>query len=183
MKTRLHYVLGWIDRLLLVTVAGLMVVSLREIKHLAAVFEQPAEPVVAAESPPHRQPEFMMTASRHTISFSPGGVTESRVSQVARSLSKEVGWEGAPVSQAADMRERDGLYDISFALARQFDEKSVQATTDGNVLSLIASAIGNPQAKYIVRQFYVPINPAQIGFVETNVSNGVVRIRIHPEKF
>ena len=86
MKTRLHYVLGWIDRLLLVTVAGLMVVSLREIKHLAAVFERSAEPVAVTEPPP-QQPEFMVTASRHTISFSPGGVTESRVSQVARSLS------------------------------------------------------------------------------------------------
>jgi len=124
----------------------------------------------------------MMAASRHTISFSQGGVTESRVSQVARSLSREVGWEGAPVSQAADMRERDGLYDIAFALARQLDEQSVQVSTDGNVLSLTASAIGNPHAKFI-RHFYIPLPPAQIGSVETSVSNGVVRIRIHPEKF
>jgi hypothetical protein len=181
MKTRLEHILGWVDRLLLVTVAGLMFAFHRDLKHLATVFERSAESTATAiTQPPPQQPEYVMAASRHTISFSPRGVTESRVSQVARSLSREIGWEGAPVSQAADMRERDGLYDIAFALSRQLDERSVQATTDGNVLSLTASAIGNTNVKFIVRQFYIPIHATQIGFVETNVSNGVVRIRIHP---
>ena len=178
MKTRLEHFLGWIDRLLLVTVAGLMFAFHRDLRQLVAVFEQPAEKVAVAAP----QPEYVVAASRHTISISPGGVTESRVSQMARSLSTDVGWEGAPVSQAADMRERNGQYDIAFALARQIDERSVQVTTDGNVLSLSAAAIGNPHAKF-VRQFYIPCHPAQIGAVETSVSNGVVRIRIHPEHF
>ena len=169
---------------------GMMFVFHRDVKRLTAMLEQSAEPVaetvdVSAPSRPpvaSARPEYVMAASRHTISISSGGVTESRVSRMARSLSTDVGWEGAPVSQAADMRERDGLYDIAFALPRQRDERSVHVSTDGNVLSLIATAIGSPQAKF-VRQFYIPCAPAQIGFVETNVSNGVVRIRIHPQSF
>ena len=159
---------------------GMMFVFHRDVKRLTAMLEQSPEPVAEAVVVPVQRPEYVMAASRHTISISPGGVTESRVSRVARSLSTDVGWEGAPVSQAADMRERNGQYDIAFALPRQLDERSVHVSTEGNVLSLTAAAIGNPHAQF-VRQFYIPCNPAQIGFVETNVSNGVVRIRIHPE--
>ena len=166
------------DRLLLVAVAGFLFTLHRDLRQLVSSFEHeapaPAEDAVAAVPPP--QPEYVMAASRHTISFSPGGVTESRVSRVARSLATDVGWEGAPVSHASDMRERNGLYDIAFALAQHLDEKSVLVTTDGNVLSLSACAIGNPSAKF-VKRFYIPCYPSA---VETNVSNGVVRVRIHP---
>ena len=185
MNLRSEHLWGWVDRLLLLTVAGLMVAFHRDFKRLTAAVERSAEFGAVAEAPPTRgasPPEFLLAASRHTISVSPTGMTESRVSQVARSLSTEVGWEGAPVSQAADMRERNGLYDIALALPRQLDERSVQVTTDGNVLSLSASAISSPHAKF-TRQFYIPCSSPQIGDVETTVSNGIVRIRIHPETF
>jgi hypothetical protein len=178
-KTRLEHILGWFDRLLLLTVAVLMFAFYRDMRQLAAVLGQPKESATAAAVVAPPQPEYMVAASRHTISISPRGVTESRVSQVARSLSTEMGWEGAPVSQAADMRERNGLYDIAFALSRHLDERSVEVTTEGNVLTLSACAIGNPHAK-IAKQFYIPCDPMQIGLVEANVSNGVVRVRIHP---
>jgi len=76
------------------------------------------------------------------------------------------------------MRERNGQYDIAFALSRHLDEQSVQVTTDGNVLSLSAAALGNPLAVF-VKRFYIPCYPTRI---ETCVSNGVVRVRIYPER-
>jgi len=160
---------------------GMMLVLQRDVKRLTAMLDRLAEPAEAVAEAPAQRPEYVMAASRHTISISPAGMTESRVSRVARSLSTDVGWEGAPVSQAADMRERNGQYDIAFALPRQLDERSVHVSTEGNVLSLIAAALGSPQSKF-VRQFYIPCDPAQIGFVESSVSNGVVRIRIYPER-
>ncbi|MCL2105227.1 MAG: hypothetical protein FWH21_09340, partial [Kiritimatiellaeota bacterium] len=181
---RLEHILGWVAPLLRRTGAGLMFAFHRDVRHLGAAGGAP--PPSAAVSETHAlpsRPEYVMAASRHTISFSPEGVTESRVSQVARLLSTDVGWEGAPVSQAADMRERDGRYDIAFALSRQLDDRSVQTMADGNVLSLTASAFGNPHATFLIRQFYIPIHATQIGDIETNVSNGVVRIRIHPKTF
>ena len=179
-NTALKQILGWVDRLLLVAVAGFLFSLHRDVRQLAAAFERGGQAEAAAETAavaaPPPQPEYVMAASRHTISISPGGMTESRVSRVARSLATDVGWEGAPVSHASDMRERNGLYDIAFALAQHLDEKSVRVTTEGNVLSLSASAIGNPHAKFL-KQFYIPCYPSAI---ETNVSNGVVRVRIHP---
>jgi len=167
----------WGERALLLGMVGMMLVFQRDVKRLTAMMERAAEPVgAAAVALPVARPEYVMAAERHTISISPGGVTESRVSRVARSLSTDVGWEGAPVSQAADMRERNGLYDIAFALSRHLDEQSVRVTTEGNVLSLSASALGNPYAVF-VKQFYIPCYPSA---VETGISNGVVRIRIHP---
>ncbi|MCL1919810.1 MAG: hypothetical protein FWG50_01840 [Kiritimatiellaeota bacterium] len=172
--------MGWVDRLLLAGVVAFVFTLHREVRQLAATVERGEASAAAAEAPRPRaaapQPEYMVAASRHTIAISPGGVTESRVSRVARTLSTDVGWEGAPVSQAADMRERDGLYNIAFALARHIDERSVQVTTEGNVLSLSASAIGNPHAVF-VKRFYIPCCPSA---VETSVSNGIVRVCISP---
>jgi hypothetical protein len=85
------------------------------------------------------------------------------------------------VKQAADMREHNGQLNIAFALSNQIDEKSVLVSTEGNVLSLIASPLNNPKAK-ILRQFYIPYSSQQIGPVETTVSNGIVRVRIQLEQ-
>jgi hypothetical protein len=108
-------------------------------------------------------------------------VTQSRVSRIARALSHDSSWQDAPVKQAVDMRENDGQLNIAFALSNQIDEKSVLVSTEGNVLSLIASPLNNPKAK-ILRQFYIPYSAQQIGPVETTVSNGIVRVRIQLDR-
>jgi len=54
------------------------------------MLEQSAKPVAETVAVPVQRPEYVMAASRHTISISPGGVTESRVSRVARSLSTKL---------------------------------------------------------------------------------------------
>ena len=175
MSTNTNSLLSWFDLILLIAIVGLLVTdrlgSRKESSSPSITDVQPQEREVG--EPAH----YMVQASQHTISFSPDGVSQSRVSTIARTLSHERGWQDAPVKQAADMREHDGLLHIAFALSNQIDEKSVIVSTEGNVLSLIASPVGNPKAK-ILKQFYIPCSPQQVGPVETTVSNGIVRVRI-----
>jgi len=167
--------LSWFDRLLLIAIVGLLVSDrLGSRKEVSSPSVAEIQPQGDQESEPAH---YVVQASQHTISFSPDGVTQSRVSRIARTLSHDRGWQDAPVKQAADMREHDGLLHIAFALSNQIDEKSVLVSTEGNVLSLIASPVGNPKAK-ILKQFYIPCSPQQVGPVETSISNGIVRVRI-----
>ena len=181
MSTTANSLLAWFDRLLLIVIVILLVLSRFEVKKEAAGLRTAAN---LFDRPPSQADEtgepqrYVVAASQHTISFSPDGVTQSHVSQIARALSRDSGWQDAPVRQAADIREHDGLYHIAFMLSQQIDEKSVLVSTDGNVLSLIASPIGKPHAK-ILKQFYIPCSADQIGPVQTTVSNGIVRVRIH----
>jgi hypothetical protein len=175
MSTTTNSLLSWFDRLLLVVIVGLLVTDrLSCRKTVSSTIGTAAQ---NQEREAGEQPHYVVQASQHTISFSPDGVTQSRVSSIARTLSHESGWQDAPVKQAADMREQDGLLNIAFALSNQIDEKSVLVSTEGNVLSLIASPIGKPKAK-ILKQFYIPCSPEQVGPVETTVSNGIIRVRI-----
>jgi hypothetical protein len=175
MSTTTNSLLSWFDRLLLVVIVGLLVTD--RLSCRKPVSSTAGTAVQSQEREAGEQPHYVVQASQHTISFSPDGVTQSRVSSIARTLSHESGWQDAPVKQAADMREQDGLLNIAFALSNQIDEKSVLVSTEGNVLSLIASPIGKPKAK-ILKQFYIPCSPEQVGPVETTVSNGIVRVRI-----
>jgi len=176
MNTTTNSLLAWFDRLLLVAIVGLLVAErFRDRKGSQEAFQPTIQAQQETES---ERPHYVVQASQHTISFTPEGVTQSRVSRIARALSHESSWQDAPVKQAVDMRENDGQLNIAFALSNQIDEKSVLVSTEGNVLSLIASPVNNPKAK-ILRQFYIPYTPQQIGPVETTVSNGIVRVRIH----
>lgn len=181
MSANTNSLLAWFDRLLLIAIIVLLVMIRLETKKETAVLktatnqnERTPQNADESDDPPH----YVVTASQHTISFSPEGVTQSRVSRIARALSHDSGWQDAPVRQAADTREHDGLYHIAFVLSQQIDEKSVLVSTDGNVLSLIASPIGNPNAK-ILKQFYIPCPADQVGPMQTTVSNGIVRVTIH----
>jgi hypothetical protein len=173
MNTTTNSLLAWFDRLLLLAIVGLLVAE-RLGNRKGSV--EPA-PIQAQQETESERPHYVVQASQHTISFSPDGVTQSRVSSVARALSHDRSWQDAPVKQAVDMREHDGQLNIAFALSNQIDEKSVLVSTEGNVLSLIASPLGNPKAK-ILKQFYIPCSPQQVGSVQTTVSNGIVRVRI-----
>ncbi len=180
MNTTANSILAWFDRLLLIMIILLLVLSRFEVKKGTAglrtttnLDRTPSQVDDTGETQ-----HYVMAASRHTISFSPDGVTQSHVSQIARTLSRDSGWQDAPVQQAADIREQDGLYHIVFMLSQQIDEKSVLVSTDGNVLSLIASPIGQPHAK-ILKQFYIASSAGQVGPVQTTVSNGIVRVQIH----
>lgn len=175
MNTTTNSLLAWFDRLLLLAIVGLLVAE-RLGDRKGSVETAPIQAQQESE-----RPHYVVQASQHTISFSPEGVTQSRVSSIARALSHESSWQDAPVKQAADMREHDGRLNIAFALSNQIDEKSVLVSTEGNVLSLIASPLNNPKAK-ILRQFYIPYSSQQIGRVETTVSNGIVRVRIQVEQ-
>lgn len=173
-------ILAWFDRLLLVVIVTLLLLNRFDARKEAEVIrtampqrERPSIQAERDEEPKH----YVVAASQHTLSFSPEGVTQSRVSRIARVLSHDSGWQDAPVRQAADMREHEGLYQIAFVLSQQMDEKSVLVSTEGNVLSLIASPIGNPNAK-ILKQFYIPSSSHQLGPVQTTVSNGIVRVQI-----
>ena len=181
MHTTANSLLAWFDRLLLIVIIILLVLSRFDVKKEIAglstttnQFDRTPSHADDTGEPQH----YVMAASRHTISFSQDGVTQSHVSQIARTLSRDSGWQDAPVRQAADIREQDGLYHIAFMLSQQIDEKSVLVSTDGNVLSLIASPIGQPYAK-ILKQFYIPCSAGQVGPVQTTVSNGIVRVQIH----
>lgn len=181
MSANTNSLLAWFDRLLLIVIVALLVINRfdaineeRVIRTAAKKLERPPQNADESDAPQR----YVMAASQHTISFSPDGVTQSHVSQIARALSHDSGWQDAPVRQAADIREHDGLYHIAFMLSQQIDEKSVLVSTDGNVLSLIASPIGKPHAK-ILKQFYIPCSADQVGPVQTTVSNGIVRVRIH----
>jgi hypothetical protein len=172
--------LAWFDRLLLVGIVTLLLLNRFDARREAEVsravmppFESQSTHAERDEEPKH----YVVAASQHTLSFSPEGVTQAHVSRVARTLSHDSWWRDAPVRQAADMREHEGLYQIAFVLSQQIDEKSVLVSTDGNVLSLIASPIGNPNAK-VLKQFYIPSSSHQLGPVQTTVSNGIVRVRI-----
>lgn len=88
-------------------------------------------------------------------------------------------WEGAPASPMADMRERDGLYDILLDLPEGLDPQSLKVSTSGNVLSLFAGSAARPGATF-VKQFFIPGGAERVGAVETSVSNGLVRIRVRP---
>jgi hypothetical protein len=175
MSTTTNSLLAWFDRVLLVVIVGLLVTDRlgsrkgATVSTVADVQKQDQE----VGEPAH----YVVQASQHTISFSPDGVTQSRVSRIARTLSHDSSWQDAPVRQATDMREQEGQLHIAFALSNQIDEKSVLVSTEGNVLSLIASPLGNPKAK-ILKQFSIPCSPQQVGSVETTVSNGIVRVRI-----
>jgi hypothetical protein len=181
MSANANSLLSWFDRLLLIVIVVLLVMNRFSaknetpvIRHATNQLERPPQNADESEAPPH----YVVTASQHTISFSPEGVTQSRVSRIAQALSHDSGWQDAPVRQAADMREHDGLYHIAFVLSQQIDEKSVLVSTDGNLLSLIASPIGKPNAK-ILKQFYIPCPADQVGPLKTTVSNGIVRVTIH----
>jgi HSP20 family molecular chaperone IbpA len=173
MNTTTNSLLAWFDRLLLLAIIGLLVAE--RLGNRKGSGE--TAPILAQQETENERPHYVVQASQHTISFSPEGVTQSRVSRIARALSHESSWQDAPVKQAVDMREHDGQLNIAFALSNQIDEKSVLVSTEGNVLSLSASPLNNPKAK-ILRQFYIPYSPQQIGPVETTVSNGIVRVRI-----
>ena len=181
MSANTNNFLAWFDRLLLIAIVVILLVGRFETKKETEItqtatnqLKRPPLNVDESEAPPH----YVVTASQHTISFSPEGVTQSRVSRIAQALSRDSGWQDAPVRQAADMREHDGLYHIAFVLSQQIDEKSVHVSTDGNLLSLIASPIGKPNAK-ILKQFYIPCPADQVGPLKTTVSNGIVRVTIH----
>jgi len=181
MSTTANSLLAWFDRLLLIVIVILLVLSRFEVKKEASGLSATTNLLDRTSSQTDEtgeQQRYVVAASQHTISFSPDGLTQSHVSQIARALSRDSGWQDAPVRQAADIREHDGLYHIAFMLSQQIDEKSVLVSTDGNVLSLIASPIGKPHAK-ILKQFYIPCSADQIGPVQTTVSNGIVRVRIH----
>lgn len=180
MSTNTNSLLAWFDRLLLIAIVGLLVTDRlgRRSEAEASVAADERSPLDAQES---GQPAHYVVAAQHTISISPDGLTQSRVSRIARTLSHDSGWQDAPVRQAADMREHDGLFHIAFALSQQLDEKSVMVSTDGNVLSLIASPVGKPNAK-ILKQFYIPYPPHQVGPLQTSVSNGIVRVSIRIEQ-
>jgi len=175
MNTNTNNLFSWFDRVLLIAIVVLLV------SDRLGSRKEASSPSVVAVSPEERmeneRPHYVVQASQHTISISPDGVTQSRVSRMARALSHDSSWQDAPVKQAVDMREHDGQLNIAFALSNQIDEKSVLVATEGNVLSLIASPLNNPKAK-ILRQFYIPYSSQQIGPVETTVSNGIVRVRI-----
>jgi hypothetical protein len=98
------------------------------------------------------------------------------MSVIARAMA-EGGWEGAPESPAADMREQNGFYDILFTLPDSMDPGSVKVSTSGNVMTLYVSGGGNPVATY-VKQFYIPCGAERVGAVEASVSNDIVRVRI-----
>ena len=181
MSETTNRLLAWFDRLLLIVIVVLLVLNRFDAKKDATLLQttlnNPGHQTTGSadeDEPSH----FMVAASEHTISFSPEGVTQSHVSRIARVLSHDSGWQDAPVKQAADTREHDGLYNIAFVLSPQIDEKSVLVSTEGNVLSLIASPIGKPNAKTL-KQFYIPCPANQVGAVQTSVSNGIVRVQIH----
>lgn len=181
MSANANSLLAWFDRLLLIAIIILLVLSRFEAKNKVSgprVATNQIDRSPSQTEEPEEPQHYVVAASQHTFSFSPDGVTQSHVSRIARTLSHDSGWQGAPVRQAADMREHDGLYNIAFVLSQQIDEKSVLVSTDGNVLSLIASPIGKPDAK-ILKQFYIPCSAGQVGPVQTTVSNGIVRVRIH----
>lgn len=172
--------LAWFDRLLLVVIVTLLLLNRFDSRKEAEERRTSIPQLESLDSQAEKNDEpkhYVVAASQQTLSFSPEGVTQSRVSRIARTLSHDSWWQGAPVRQATDMREHEGLYQIAFVLSQQMDEKSVLVSTDGNVLSLIASPIGNPNAK-ILKQFYIPSSSHQLGPVQTTVSNGIVRVRI-----
>lgn len=108
----------------------------------------------------------------------PVSVMRSPVRTIARTLAAD-SWEGLPSSLATDMRERDGGYEICFALPQRTDPSGVKVSTSGNVLTLFVSASERASAAF-VKQFYIPCGTERTGAVETSVSNGIVRVRIRP---
>jgi len=177
--------LRWLDRFLLVIIIVLLCFCWRDLRDLTRRSVAHTEPEVELSSASTQEeteplPSQVLVESHRTYTFSPGraSVTQARVSRIARTTLSDSGWDGLPVSQAADMRERDGLYDIALALSREVDEKTVHVSRTGNILSLSVNATGNPYEKY-VKQFYIPCAPSDIGAVESSVTNGVIHIRIH----
>jgi hypothetical protein len=176
MSTNPNSLLSWFDRFLLVAIVILLV--MQHVDHnQEATQRQTALTKPTPQTEESRAPRYVVEASQHTISFTPEGVTQSHVSRIARTLSRDSGWLDAPVKQAADMREHEGYLHIAFALSQQIDENSVLVSTEGNVLSLIASPIGKPHAK-ILKQFHIPCPAQQVGPLNATVSNGIVRVQI-----
>lgn len=185
MNEKLNQFLRWLDRFLLLIIIVILCFCWMDLRDLTSRYLAHTEADMEVSSASTQEgdeslPSHLLVESHRTYAFSPGraSVTQARVSRIARTTLSDSGWDGLPVSQAADMRERDGLYDIALALSREVDEKTVQVSRTGNILSLSVNANGNPYAKY-VKQFYIPCAPSDIGSVESSVTNGVIHIRIH----
>lgn len=165
-----------VDRGLLFLVFALLAFSVWE----STRFDRGGGPAAAGEPLRRFVPEEAVRSRpplpRGVVAGTPVSLSRSRVSRFARDL-QENGWEGVPSSLAADMRERNGSYEIFFALPQRTDPSSVKVSTSGNVLTLFVNSSGTPAATF-VKQFYIPCGADRAGKVETSVSNDIVRVRI-----
>ncbi len=175
-KTAVESVWAGVDRVLLFLVFALLAFSVWE----SARFGRNGAPATAGEPIRRGAPvEVVRTRPplpRGVVTGTPISLSRSRVSAFARDM-QENGWEGAPSSLAADMREKNGSYEIFFALPQRTDPASVKVSTSGNVLTLFVNSSGTPAATF-VKQFYIPCGADRAGKVETSVSNDIVRVRI-----
>ncbi len=112
----------------------------------------------------------------NVVESQPVSLTQSRMSMIAREMA-ESGWDGVPAMPVADMRERNGYYDILFALPDNLDPGSVKVSTSGNVLTLFVNGSGSPASTF-VKRFFIPGGTERLGAVETSVSNDIVRVRV-----
>ena len=167
-----------VDVTLLMVVAALLAYAAFDFERTAADSRERAS--VAEPGLTHRETKAGVSTRFSRVSSVTAGMpvslSRNRVSSIARTMA-ENGWEGLPSSLAADMREQNGFYDISFALPPQTDPSSVKVSTSGNVLTLFVNASGSPAPTY-VKQFYIPCGAERAGTVETSVSNDIVRVRI-----
>lgn len=165
---------GGADSLLLVAVMCLLAYSWWDARRLATQGGAPGRPARSADlvwepAPPPRQPS-------RVIEGLPVATDCARMSRIARNM-VEGGWDDVPAHPAADMRERDGHYDILVALPGTLDPQSVKVSAAGNVLSLFVNAYGQSRATF-VKQFFIPCGAERAGAVVTSVSNQTIRIRI-----
>ena len=165
---------GGIDVCLILLVLALLIVHAREMGRVRSGTEEP----LRLREPVERTPrsELLPHVRREAVEGLAVSLGQSRF--VHRSRARDEGeWGGLPASPAADMREEDGLYEISFALPERLDAGSVKASTSGNVLTVFINGRNQPGAAW-VKRFYIPCGEERISSLETRVSNNVVRVRI-----
>ena len=129
-----------------------------------------AAPVAAAPEPRPQQPHYVVNGVR---------VDNRKLPQIARSLASSA-WDTAPASPTLDMREDGKAYEVAFSIPDGINPKDARVQASGRMLSLSLTLPGGNG--YIYRRVLIPCEISSEGQMQSLFTNGVLRIRITPNK-
>lgn len=101
----------------------------------------------------------------------------SRMSNIARTMA-DPAWEQVPACPAMDMRDNGKEFEVFFALPAGVDGSRVRVDAQCGILTLTMAS--EETGAVLLQRFRIPCGITHEENIRTDVTNNVLRIRIHP---
>ena len=152
---------------------------------VAPVAAKPADPPSAAARPAgrtvQRSPRMVLVPPQSVWPFCEDEDPFERMAQMQERMASWMGdddWDLTPPSPAVDMREGKDGFDISCELPEWADPSTLKVDAQDDVLSL--SVQSEDKGSIMKQSFRVPGSGISTNAIDAAVSNGVLRVHIHP---